>query len=95
MLTRAQEETLKQLPPEGWGVPLSTTHNGTLAALIKKGLVEWSERSGVPARVWTLSRGSFRLTNEGQAQRYGALEREHFGDPDKQTGIYADRSAGA
>lgn len=30
-----------------------------------------------------------------ESVRYEALEREHFGDPDKRTGIYADRAADA
>lgn len=30
--------------------------------------------------------------SEADCQRLAALEREHFGDPDKETGIYSRRS---
>lgn len=60
-LTDAQRECLTQLPQDGsWGTPLSTVHNGTLAALIRKGLVAWSR--GEFDNVWKLNYGRFRLT---------------------------------
>jgi hypothetical protein len=62
-LTTAQRECIEQLPQDGsWGTPLSTTHNGTLAALIRKGLVEWS-KDGFD-HLWELNYGRFRLNLE-------------------------------
>lgn len=71
-LTTAQRECIEQLPEDGsWGTPRSTTHNGTLAALIRKGLVEWSRDEF--DHVWELNYGRFRLNLE-------ALENEEEKD---------------
>lgn len=67
-ITLKQRQALDQLPLDGsWGIPKSTTHLGTLAALIMRGLVEWSE--GRFTQVWHLRRGEFRLTTDGRALR--------------------------
>jgi hypothetical protein len=61
--TAAQRECIEQLPEDGsWGTPRSTTHNGTLAALIRKDLVEWSGDEF--DHVWELNYGRFRLNLE-------------------------------
>lgn len=66
-LTDTQRATLAQLPADGsWGRPLSTTHNGTLASLLRKDLIKWSHGPYMGQSVWRLSYGNFRLTETGQ-----------------------------
>lgn len=64
-LTDKQAIAYSQLPADGsWGTPLSTTHNGTLVALLRKGLIKWSHGPYMGQAVWKLSYGNFCRASE-------------------------------
>ena len=64
-ITDTQRAVLAQLPADGtWGTPLSTAHNGTLAALLRKGLINWSYGPYMGQAIWRLSYGNFQITQQ-------------------------------
>lgn len=66
-LTTAQHFALERIHDE-WNIPqgkgASAIHNGTLLALIRKGLIEWD--GGAVVQLWDLNYGRFRRTEKGR-----------------------------